>query len=141
MGASVDTVEPSQRAKEESCSPYDVCAVIVSHNSWSWLEPALSSLRAHAGSLALDVVVVDNGEDGSAERAAQQFEGVRGIRCVLCWNEESARLGRQHNDANMLSLGQRMMPVEMALAIYQSQKTGARVEFPLKDRRHPLETL
>jgi len=31
--------------------------------------------------------------------------------------------------------------IEMALAIYQSQKTGARAEFPLKDRRHPLETI
>jgi len=31
--------------------------------------------------------------------------------------------------------------VEMVVSIYQSQKTGARVEFPLKDRRHPLETL
>ena len=31
--------------------------------------------------------------------------------------------------------------VEMVLSIYQSQKTGARVEFPLKDRRHPLDPL
>jgi predicted dehydrogenase len=31
--------------------------------------------------------------------------------------------------------------VEMVLSIYQSQRTGARVEFPLKDRRHPLELL
>jgi predicted dehydrogenase len=31
--------------------------------------------------------------------------------------------------------------VEMVLSLYQSQKSGARVEFPLKDRRHPLETL
>lgn len=61
---------------------HDVCAVIVSHNSWSWLEPALSSLRARAGALALDVVVVDNGEDGSAGLAAQRFEGVRGIGCA-----------------------------------------------------------
>lgn len=30
--------------------------------------------------------------------------------------------------------------VEMVFSVYQSQKTGARVEFPLKDRGHPLET-
>jgi ribose 5-phosphate isomerase B len=34
---------------------------------------------------------------------------VRGVRCALCWNEESARLGRLHNDANVLSLGERMI--------------------------------
>ena len=31
--------------------------------------------------------------------------------------------------------------IEMITSVYQSQKTGARVELPLKDRRHPLETL
>ena len=30
---------------------------------------------------------------------------------------------------------------EMITSIYQSQKTGARVELPLKDRKHPLEAL
>jgi ribose 5-phosphate isomerase B len=35
---------------------------------------------------------------------------VRGIRCTLCWNVESARLARQHNDANMLSLGEWLVP-------------------------------
>jgi ribose 5-phosphate isomerase B len=35
----------------------------------------------------------------------------------LCWNEESTRLARQHNDANVLSLGQRMMPLETALEL------------------------
>ena len=42
---------------------------------------------------------------------------VHGARCALCWNEETARLSRQHNDANMLSLGQRMLTEEMALEI------------------------
>ena len=35
----------------------------------------------------------------------------------MCWNVESARLGREHNNANMISLGQRMMPLETALQI------------------------
>ena len=34
-----------------------------------------------------------------------------------CWNVESARLGRQHNDANVLSLGERMISLEMALEV------------------------
>lgn len=37
---------------------------------------------------------------------------VRGVRCRLCWNVESARLARAHNDANVLSLGQRLVPAE-----------------------------
>ena len=54
---------------------------------------------------------------GSGNGEAMVANRVRGVRCALCWNEESARLGRQHNDANMISLGQRMMPLEMALEI------------------------
>lgn len=42
---------------------------------------------------------------------------VRGVRCGLCWNLESARLTRLHNDANVLSLGERMMDLELALQI------------------------
>ena len=42
---------------------------------------------------------------------------MRGIRCALCWNEETARLSRQHNDANVLSLGERMIPEDLALNI------------------------
>jgi len=42
---------------------------------------------------------------------------VKGIRCAVCWNAESARLARQHNDANMISLGQRMMSEEQTLEI------------------------
>ena len=42
---------------------------------------------------------------------------VHGVRCALCWSEESARLSRQHNDANVLSIGQRMISEELALNI------------------------
>jgi ribose 5-phosphate isomerase B len=40
---------------------------------------------------------------------------VRGVRCAVCWNEELARLSRAHNDANVISIGARMIPVELAL--------------------------
>jgi ribose 5-phosphate isomerase B len=40
-----------------------------------------------------------------------------GVRCALCWNVESARLARQHNDANMISLGERMVTWEVAREI------------------------
>ncbi len=42
---------------------------------------------------------------GSGNGEAMAANKVRGVRCALCWNEESARLSRQHNDANVLSLG------------------------------------
>ena len=54
---------------------------------------------------------------GSGNGEAITANRVRGIRCGLCWNVESARLTRLHNDANVLSLGERMMDVETALAI------------------------
>jgi N-acetylglucosaminyl-diphospho-decaprenol L-rhamnosyltransferase len=61
---------------------HDVCTIVVSHNSGDWLGPALSSLFGHAGGLELDVVVVDNGDDGSGREAAERFDGVRTIECA-----------------------------------------------------------
>ena len=54
---------------------------------------------------------------GSGNGEAMTANKVHGIRCALCWNEETARLSRQHNDANMLSIGQRMIPEDLALKI------------------------
>src|SRR5438093_12074666 len=54
---------------------------------------------------------------GSGNGEAMAANKVRGVRCALCWNEETARLSRQHNDANMLSIGERMIREETALAI------------------------
>jgi ribose 5-phosphate isomerase B len=54
---------------------------------------------------------------GSGNGEAIVANRVRGVRCSLCWNVESARLARAHNDANVLSLGQRMLTEEEARAI------------------------
>ena len=54
---------------------------------------------------------------GSGNGEAMVANKVHGVRCALCWNEESARLSRQHNDANVLSLGERLIPEDMALSI------------------------
>src|SRR3954453_903048 len=56
---------------------------------------------------------------GSGNGEAMVANKVRGVRCALCWSEESARLSRQHNDANVLSLGERLIPEELALNIVQ----------------------
>lgn len=54
---------------------------------------------------------------GSGNGEAIAANKVRGIRCALCWNETTAELSRRHNDANMLSIGQRMLTPEQMLAI------------------------
>ncbi|MDQ2824124.1 MAG: ribose 5-phosphate isomerase B [Verrucomicrobiota bacterium] len=69
---------------------------------------------------------------GSGNGEAMAANKVHGVRCALCWNEESARLSRQHNDANVLSLGQRLIPEELALKIVrvwlETQFEGGRHE-------------
>jgi ribose 5-phosphate isomerase B len=54
---------------------------------------------------------------GSGNGEAMVANKVRGVRCALCWSEESARLSRQHNDANVLSMGERLVPEDLALEI------------------------
>src|SRR5260370_1307401 len=54
---------------------------------------------------------------GSGNGEAMTANRVKKVRCALCWNVQSARLGRQHNNANVLSLGQRMVSPEAALEI------------------------
>jgi ribose 5-phosphate isomerase B len=54
---------------------------------------------------------------GSGNGEAMAANKVRGARCALCWNEELARLSRQHNDSNVLSLGERVIPEDLALKI------------------------
>ncbi|MFH1022749.1 MAG: ribose 5-phosphate isomerase B [Planctomycetota bacterium] len=54
---------------------------------------------------------------GSGNGEAITANRVPGILCALCWNVESAKLARLHNNANLLSIGERMMTAETALAI------------------------
>jgi ribose 5-phosphate isomerase B len=62
---------------------------------------------------------------GSGNGEAIVANRVPGVRCSLCWNSESARLGRAHNDANVLSLGERMVTEAEALAILDVWMTTA----------------
>ena len=54
---------------------------------------------------------------GSGNGEAMVANKVHGVRCALCWNEEVAWLSRQHNDANVLSLGQRVIAEDLVLKI------------------------
>ncbi len=54
---------------------------------------------------------------GSGNGEAMVANKVRGIRCALCWSLDTARWAREHNDANVLALGQRTISSELALDI------------------------
>ncbi|WP_062076615.1 ribose-5-phosphate isomerase [Demequina globuliformis] len=71
---------------------------------------AAEGVRDDAGSLGIVIGGSGNGEQLAANR-------VTGIRAALIWSEETARLARQHNDAQVGSLGGRMHSLEEATAI------------------------
>ena len=68
---------------------------------------------------------------GSGNGEAMAANKVHGVRCALCWNEEIARLSRQHNDANVLSIGERTIPEDLALKIVRVW-----LETPFEGGRH-----
>src|SRR5688572_5785194 len=61
-----------------------------------------------------DVAIVIGGSGQGEQIAANK---VRGARAALCHDETTARLARQHNDANVLSLGGRLLGETLALTI------------------------
>jgi ribose 5-phosphate isomerase B len=64
-----------------------------------------------AGDCALGIVL---GGSGSGEQIVANK--VRGVRCVQATEPVTARLGREHNDANVLAMGARIIGSEVALA-------------------------
>ena len=54
---------------------------------------------------------------GSGNGEAITANKVKGVRCGLCWDEWSARLTKQHNNANCIAIGARPVPEAMALKI------------------------
>jgi ribose 5-phosphate isomerase B len=68
---------------------------------------------------------------GSGNGEAMMANRIKKVRCALCWNEELARLARQHNDSNVLSLGQRVIPEDIVLEIVRVW-----LETPFEGGRH-----
>lgn len=54
---------------------------------------------------------------GSGNGEAIAANKVKGVRCALCWSKDTARLAKQHNNANVISIGQRQISKELALSI------------------------
>lgn len=69
---------------------------------------AAAAVVADEGSLGVVIGGSGNGEAIAANKVA-------GVRAALVWTDETARLGRQHNDANVISLGARQYPTADAL--------------------------
>ena len=57
---------------------------------------------------------------GSGNGEAIVANKVRGIRCGLCWNVESAKLTKEHNNANMISIGARIVSENEAIEIVKT---------------------
>lgn len=68
---------------------------------------------------------------GSGNGEAIVANRVPGVRCTLCWSVESAQLARAHNDSNCLSMGERLVSPEDAIAI-----VDAWLETPFDGGRH-----
>lgn len=72
------------------------------------LRAAQAVVSDRAGGLdSLGVVI---GGSGNGEQIAANK--VRGVRCALAWSDQTAALGREHNDANVVSVGGRMHSLE-----------------------------
>jgi len=71
---------------------------------------AATSTVGDPGSLGIVIGGSGNGEQIASNK-------VRGVRAALAWTAETARLARQHNNANVLSLGAREYPVEDAMGL------------------------
>ncbi len=96
---------------------------------------AVAEGRAHCG------IVIGGSGNGEAIAANK----VKGIRCALCWNRDAARLAKQHNDANMIALGARLIAADMEIEIvstwlnsqFEAGRHVARIEKIARyERRH-----
>ena len=85
---------------KESCSYVD------------WVVPAAKAVANGEYDRAIVLGGSGNGEAMASNR-------IRGVRCGLSWDLRSAKLCRLHNNANVLSIGQRMVSIEECLEIVE----------------------
>ena len=75
--------------------------------------PAARAVRNKQVDRAIILGGSGNGEAIAANR-------IKTVRCCVCWSVEAAELARKHNDSNILSLGQRLIPEEQLLKIVKT---------------------
>ena len=77
-----------------------------------YIKPAAQAVADEKADLGIILGGSGNGE----AMVANKFPG---IRCAVAWNLRSAELAKKHNNANMLSLGQRLIDKDQLLPIIQ----------------------
>ncbi|MEO0866246.1 MAG: ribose 5-phosphate isomerase B [Pseudomonadota bacterium] len=90
-----------------------------------------AAARVASGDCALGIVLC-----GTGQGIMMAANKVRGVRCGVCSDTFSARMIRAHNDANMLSLGARVIGTGLALEIvdaflateFEGGRHGTRVD-------------
>ena len=75
--------------------------------------PAAIATVADLGSLGIVLGGSGNGEQIAANK-------VKGVRAALAWSPETAKLAREHNDANVVGIGGRMHSIKECIAIIDS---------------------
>jgi ribose 5-phosphate isomerase B len=89
-----------------------------------FIRPAAEAVAAKTADRAIVLGGSGNGEAIVANR-------VPGVRCALVWSEESARLARQHNEANVIAIGERLTSWETVEAMVRIW-----LETPFEGGRH-----
>ena len=74
--------------------------------------PTYVQYAAKTVALGLNDAGIVFGGSGNGETIAANK--VKGIRCALCWTEETGRLAKEHNNANVISMGGRVVSEENA---------------------------
>jgi ribose 5-phosphate isomerase B len=78
-----------------------------------WIRPVAEAVAR--GEFARGIVL-----GGSGNGEAIVANRVRGVRCGVCWSEQTAVWNRAHNDGNVISIGQRTVNETEALAIVRT---------------------
>lgn len=77
--------------------------------------PDFISIAAREVATHPDSIGIIFGKSGAGE--AIVANKIKGVRAVVGFNEESVKLSREHNDANVLSLGAGLVPKEIAIEL------------------------
>lgn len=72
--------------------------------------PCAEAVASDLGSLGIVIGGSGNGEQIAANK-------VKGIRAALVWSEDTAKLAREHNDANVVAIGARQHSIDAAISL------------------------
>ena len=84
-----------------------------SEDSVDYPEFVLPAAKAVADSL-VDYAIVLGGSGNGEAMAANK---IKGIRCAVCWSAETAKLAKEHNNANVIAIGERQIAKDLAIEI------------------------